>query len=125
LPRGSSTCLGQLLARRVCETVGPALDPAIAAAWLGCMQGHVDKSRECETSRIFDCGLKAIDRACVDGAQRQTCADIAKSCSEFAPEITAAVCEHALGAWRPEQRDSLLTCFHRACESGDFGACLP
>lgn len=117
--------MGQLLARRVCETVGPALDPAIAAKWLKCMRARVDEAHECETSRIFDCGLKAIEGACVDRSQRDQCADIAKSCAEFAPEITASVCEHALGAWKPEKRESLLTCFHRACESGDFGACLP
>ncbi len=117
--------MGQLLARRVCETVAPALDPAVAAAWLACMLGRADKAAECETSRIFDCGLKAIAESCVDGREHDTCADIAKSCAEFAPEITASVCEHALGAWKPEKRESLLTCFHRACESGDFGACLP
>jgi len=117
--------MGQILARRVCETVAPSLDPRVAGLWMTCMRDRVDKSRECETSRIFDCGLKAIDSACVDGSQRKTCAAIAKSCSEFAPEITATVCERALGAWRPEKRESLLECLHHGCEIGDFGACLP
>ena len=117
--------MGQLLARRVCETVAPALDSRVAALWMTCMRARVDKSRECDTSRIFDCGLKAIAGACVDGSQKKTCRAIATSCSEFAPEITATVCERALGAWRPERRDGLLECLHRGCEIGDFGACLP
>lgn len=117
--------MGQVLARRVCETVGPALDPRVAAIWSACMREHTDKSRECETSRIFDCGLKAIENACVDGSQRKTCAEIAKNCSEFAPEITTTVCERALGAWKPDRRENLLYCLRRACDVGDFGACLP
>jgi hypothetical protein len=117
--------MGQVLARRVCETVGPSLDPRVASIWLSCMREQTEKSRECETSRIFDCGLKAIEGACVDGSQRKTCAEIAKSCSEFAPEINATVCERALGAWKPERRDFLLQCLRRGCDVGDFGACLP
>jgi hypothetical protein len=117
--------MGQLLARRVCETVGPALDPSVGGAWLKCMRERIDKAHECETSRIFDCGLKAIRGACVDGTNRATCAEIAKSCSEFAPEITTTVCERALGAWRPERREELLNCLRRGCDVGDFGACLP
>ena len=116
--------MGQVLARRVCETVAPALDPRVAATWLSCMR-RSDKAHECETSRIFDCGLTAIEGACVDGSQRATCAEIAKSCSEFAPEITVAVCERALGAWKPERREFLLQCLRRGCDIGDFGACLP
>jgi len=125
LPRGSSTCMGQVLARRVCETVGPSLDPHVASIWMACMRAPTEKSRECETSRIFDCGLKAIESACVDGSQRATCAEIAKSCSDFAPEITVNVCERELGAWKPERRDFLLQCFRQGCDSGGFGACLP
>lgn len=125
LPRGSSTCMGQMLAHRVCETVGPSLDPRVGAAWLACMREPTEKGRECETSRIFDCGLKVIGNACVDGSQRATCAEIAKSCADFAPEVTATVCERALGAWKPERRDFLLQCLRRGCDVGDFGACLP
>src|SRR5262249_20196292 len=115
MPRGSATCMGQVLARRVCETVAPALGPAIAAEWLTCMLARADAGHECDTNRIFDCGLAAIGAACVDGTERATCGEIAKSCSDFVPELSASVCEHALGAWRPERRESLLSCFHHAC----------
>jgi hypothetical protein len=89
------------------------------------MRAPTDKSRECETSRIFECGLEAIESACVDGSQRATCAEIAKSCADFAPEITVTVCERALGAWKPDRREFLLQCFRQGCDSGGFGACLP
>jgi len=89
------------------------------------MREPTEKARECETSRIFDCGLKVIGSACVDGSQRATCAEIAKSCSDFAPEITPTVCERALGAWKPERREFLLQCLRRGCDVGGFGACLP
>jgi hypothetical protein len=125
LPRGTSACMGQVLARRVCETVGPSLDQRVATTWSACMREPIEKSRECDTSRIFDCGLKAIESACVDGSQKATCAEIAKSCSDFAPEITVTVCERLLGAWKPDRRDFLLQCLRRGCDVGDFGACLP
>ena len=89
------------------------------------MRAPASAAAACDSHRIVDCGLRAIGAACVDGTFRATCADIATSCADVAPEITAPVCEHLLGAWRPEERPKMLECLHHGCETGGFGACLP
>jgi hypothetical protein len=119
------SCLGAALARRACESVGPALDPRVGAAWLECLREREPGSDPCDSHRIVACGLRAVQGACVEEAFHAECEAIARGCADVAPEITAPVCEKLLGAWKPDHRSKIIDCLTQGCESGGFGACLP
>ena len=123
LPAASS-CLGAALSRRACETLGPAVDPRVGAAWLSCMRDPASGS-PCDAHRIVACGLRAVEHACVDGSYRSLCTEVAATCADMADEITAPVCERLIGAWKPERRPQMIECLRHGCETGGFGACLP
>jgi hypothetical protein len=123
LPAASS-CLGASLARKACETVGPAVDPRVGAAWLACMRDPGSGS-DCDSHRIVTCGLRAVNQAKTDGAYLGFCTQIAAQCTDMADEITTPVCEHLIAAWKPDRRTQMLDCLRHGCETGGFGACLP
>lgn len=120
----ASSCLGAALSRRACETLGPAVDPRIGAAWLSCMRDPASGS-SCDAHRIVACGLRAVEHACVDGSYRGLCTEVAAACADMADEITAPVCERLIGAWKPDRRPQMIECLRHGCDTGGFGACLP
>jgi hypothetical protein len=125
LGRGAS-CLGARLAERACETWAPSLDPKVGAAWLECMAGaKANASTACDTATITNCGLHAIEDACVDGSYSAKCRDIAAECAEMTPVLTQAVCERAISSFRPAQRAGIAECLRHGCETGAFGSCIP
>ena len=119
------SCLGASIARRVCESFGPRLDPRVSAAWTRCLSGKPGGPVACDTAHVVDCGMHAIQGACVDGSFHDACQGIARECADVAPEITGVVCERLLGAWKPDGRQKMLECLKHGCETGGFGACLP
>jgi hypothetical protein len=126
LGKGTSSCLGARLAERACETWAPSLDPRVGAAWLDCMaSAKSDAAARCDTATITNCGLHAIEGACVDGTYRRKCRDIATECAEMTPVLTEAVCERAVSAFRPEQRPAIAECLLHGCQTGAFGSCIP
>jgi hypothetical protein len=123
LPAATS-CLGASLAHRTCETLGGAVDPSVAGAWLACMRDPASGS-PCDSGRIVACGLRAVGGACVDGAYHDLCRELSDECRGMADEITQPVCERLIAAWKPERRSQMIDCLRHGCETGGFGACLP
>ena len=119
----ASSCLGASIAQRTCEKLGPIVDPRVGAAWMTCMRDPAGSA--CDSHRIVDCGLRAVDDACVDGTYHAFCEQIATSCSDVAEQITAKVCERLIAAWKPERRSQMIECLRHGCETGAFGVCLP
>jgi hypothetical protein len=79
----------------------------------------------CDSHRIVECGLRAVNGVGADGTYQAFCQQIATDCSDVAEQITGKVCEKLIAAWKPERRSQLLECLRHGCETGAFGSCLP